>query len=78
MTVFVRARAAVDGAERDVLVEVRKMDALAAEDGRTVVLLDDISVFASPGVALEPLPLPEADSDALLAAVERAIEGAVA
>ena len=78
MTVFVRARASVAGAERDVLVEVRKMDALAADDGRTVVLLDDISVFASPGLALDPLSLPEADADALLAAVEREIEGSVA
>ena len=47
MTIFVRSRAMVAGEERDLLVEVRKMDALVADDGRTVVLLDDISVFAS-------------------------------
>ena len=76
MTVFVRARAAVDGAERDVLVEIRKMDAMTRDDGRTVVLLDDFIVFGSPGVALAPVAA--SDPDDLAAAVERAIEGAIA
>lgn len=76
MTLFVRTRATIDGEEHDLLVEVRKMDALAADDGRTVVLLDDISVFASPGVGLVPVTV--ADEADLLAAVEREIEGSVA
>ena len=78
MTIFVRTRAMVDGEERALLVEVRKMDALVADDGRTVVLLDDISVFASPGVPLTPVSLGADDDVELLAAVERAIEATVA
>ena len=31
MTIFIRARAAVNGVDRDLLIEVRKMDALVAD-----------------------------------------------
>ena len=74
MTIFVRTRATVGGEECDLLVEVRKMDAKVTDDDRTVVLLDDISVFASPGVPLTPVSLGADDDVDLLAAVERAIE----
>ena len=55
MTIFVRTRATVDGEERDLLVEVRKMDIMADDGGRTVVLVDDFSMFSSPGVELMPV-----------------------
>ena len=49
MSVFGRTRTTVDGEEHDLFVEVRKMDVLLNDDGRTVVLLDDFAVLAGPG-----------------------------
>ena len=46
MAVFVRSRASVDGAERDLLVEIRKMDVIAGDDGRTYEPGASVSVVA--------------------------------
>ena len=77
MGVFVRAKAMVAGEERDVLVEVHRLDALSG--GETpCVLLDDFTVWVAPWRgALAPRLEPD-DEDELMAAVELAIEGIVA
>lgn len=73
MGVFVRARTMIAGVERDVLVEVHRLDALQSGEA-PCALLDDFTVWAAPA----PTPLERLepdDDDELMGAVEGVIEG---
>lgn len=76
MSLLVRTRATVDGTERDVLVEVRKLDIVVSEEGRVTALLDDYTIFADPGFALQPIDT--ADPEDIASAAEIVIEGTIA
>lgn len=76
MSLWVKIRGAVDGAERDLFVEVRKLDLMLNDDGRPVALLDSFSILTAP----EGLPvglLPEEAED-LASVAETAIEEMIA
>ena len=76
MSVFVRVVAEIAGVDRDVLVEVHRLDALHGGEA-PCALLDDFTVWAAPA----PTPLEQLepdDEDELMSAVETEIEGIVA
>ncbi len=76
MSVFVRTRAMIAGVERDVLVELHRLDAFQGGEA-PCALLDDFTVWAAPApTPLERLELD--DEDELMSAVETALEGIVA
>ena len=76
MSVFVCTRTMIAGVERDVLVELHRLDALHGGEA-PCALLDDFTVWAAPA----PTPLERLepdDEDELMSAVETALEGIVA
>lgn len=76
MSVFVRVRGVVEEGERDLFVEVRRMDVMLNDEGRTVALLDDYSILTAPGGL--PVGLPKDRAEDLASAAEIAIEEAIA
>jgi len=75
MSVFVRTRAKVAGVERDVLVEIHRLDAFHGGEA-PCALLDDFTVWAAPAPA--PLERIEPDDeDEVMSAAEEILEEVV-
>ena len=73
MSVFVLTRTKIAGVERDVLVELRRLDAFHGGEA-PCALLDDFTVWAAPAPA--PLErLEPDDEDELMSVVEGVLEG---
>ena len=76
MSLWVKIRGAVDGAERDLFVEVRKLDVMLNDDGRPVALLDDYSILTAPEGL--PVGLPPEEAEDLASVAEVANEEMIA